>query len=91
MKAKTIEQFGVEDIEMAKNTSKDLFYLAKKAEAEGKKLPRIFQCCGTEDFGIDNARKTKDWFINETSFEYTYDEGPEYTIGNFGMNGFKHI
>ncbi len=66
--------FGVEDMSELKNTEHDLFYLARKNLDEGKTLPRIFHTCGKDDFLIDNARLTAEWFKN-TSYDYTYLEG----------------
>lgn len=66
--------FGVEEMGELKNTEHDLFYLAQKNIDEGKPLPRIFHACGKDDFLIDNARLTADWF-NKTVYDYSYLEG----------------
>lgn len=67
--------FGVEEMSELKNTEHDLFYLAQKNVEEGKSLPRIFHACGKDDFLIDNARLTADWFKN-TDYDYSYLEAP---------------
>ncbi len=73
--SRTESTFGVEDMNELRGTIHDHFWLAEKAVAENKPLPRIFHACGTEDFLIDNARLTANWFKN-SKFDYEYHEGP---------------
>lgn len=52
----------------------DLFTLAKKA-ARGPLKPRLYQCCGMEDFlYLDNIRFRD--IIRKLPFDFTYEEGP---------------
>ncbi|WMJ89484.1 alpha/beta hydrolase [Anaerocolumna sp. MB42-C2] len=67
--------FGVEDMLELKNTEHDLFYLAEKNIKEEKPLPKIYQTCGNEDFLVENARVTADWF-QQSKYDFTYMEGP---------------
>ncbi len=52
----------------------DLFVLAKNAE-QAPVRPRLYQWCGTEDFLYEGNVKFKE-FMETTSFDYTYAEGP---------------
>lgn len=53
----------------------DLFYLAKKvADSDGPK-PRLYQCCGTEDFLYGDNVRFKE-FVKTLPLDLTYQEGP---------------
>ncbi|MNJ39588.1 Diacylglycerol acyltransferase/mycolyltransferase Ag85A precursor [compost metagenome] len=54
-------------------TEDDLFKLLETADPET--APRLFQCCGTEDFLYDDNIRFRDACI-EAGFELTYEEGP---------------
>ncbi len=62
-----------EDKHKLKGSKDDLFYLAEKAAASEGKKPRIYQCCGTEDFLYEDNVRFRD-FISKLSFDYTYEE-----------------
>jgi len=49
--------------------------LVKNLLAEGKKLPEIYQCCGTEDFLIENNRAFHR-FLADAGVKHEYVEGP---------------
>jgi S-formylglutathione hydrolase FrmB len=69
--------FGVEDrAELLGNLNYDCFAKAGAALASGKPLPRIFHCCGIEDFLYENARATAEWFKARPQFNYSFEEGP---------------
>ncbi|HML45193.1 MAG TPA: alpha/beta hydrolase family protein [Clostridia bacterium] len=69
--------YGVTDpVSLMGDPQSDLFAMAEAAEASGHALPRIFHACGTEDFLLDNARLTAQWFAAHPAFAYTYREGP---------------
>lgn len=53
----------------------DLFYLAKRAAASAKELPRLYQICGTEDFLYSDNVKFRD-FVSALPYDYKYDEMP---------------
>lgn len=57
------------------NTNNDLFYLAKKVSASSAPKPKLYQCCGTEDFLYENNQTFRN-FIKETNLDCTYNEGP---------------
>lgn len=55
------------------NNENDLFYLVKQLKKSGKKFPRIYMACGTEDFLYDansNFRK----FLEAEGVEHVYKE-----------------
>ena len=39
-------------------------------------MPRFYHVCGTEDFLLDSARLTKEWFEQHPQIDYTYQEAP---------------
>ena len=57
------------------NSENDLFYLAKKVSVSNGLKPKLYQCCGTEDFLYEDNINFKK-FIKETTLDYTYDESP---------------
>ncbi len=62
------------DLNKVPNSRHDLFTLAKKV-AKGKVKPRLYQCCGTEDFlHADNVRFRE--AISKLPLDLTYEEGP---------------
>jgi len=64
------DQFGG-----ASGTEADIYVLAKRNVEEGRVLPRIYQCCGTEDFLLQISRHTAKFF-KESPYEFEYHEGP---------------
>lgn len=59
-------------------TYKDPFGSARRILDEGLPRPRIYHVCGTEDFLLADARKTRDFFcaLPDNPFDYTYLEAP---------------
>lgn len=53
----------------------DLLAISKKLAESGQQLPRLFQCCGTEDFLYQDNLVFKD-HIEKLPFDHTYVEGP---------------
>lgn len=47
--------------------------LVKKLKAEGKPLPELFMCCGTEDFLLENNREFHR-FLEAENVEHVYEE-----------------
>lgn len=56
-------------------TDNDLFYLLDRCEQTNADKPMLYQCCGTEDF-LYEGNQTFRQAVTNTSFAYTYDEGP---------------
>ena len=62
------------DLSKVPGSNHDLFTLAKRV-AEGTVKPRLYQCCGTEDFlHADNIRFRDE--VRKLPFDLTYEEGP---------------
>lgn len=62
------------DLSKVPNSQNDLFTLAKKvAKADIK--PRLYQCCGTEDFLIADNVRFRD-FARKLPLDLTYEGGP---------------
>ena len=53
----------------------DLFQLATSLAASAQPRPRLFQCCGTEDFLLAQNRALRD-HLQPLGFDYRYEEGP---------------
>jgi len=60
------------DISSFNGSENDLFSLASNLKSCATK-PKLYQCCGTEDFLYKDNIKFKN-FIEEKNFDYTYDE-----------------
>lgn len=54
--------------------SEDLLYLADEAKKNGKELPKLFQCCGTEDFTYPLNIKFRDHAM-KLGIDIHYEEG----------------
>jgi putative tributyrin esterase len=63
------------DLNSIKNSENDLFYLAKNVSALNGPKPKLYQCCGTEDFLYEDNIKFKN-FIEKANLDYTYEESP---------------
>jgi putative tributyrin esterase len=57
------------------NSENDLFFLARNISASNGPKPKLYQCCGTEDFLYEDNINFKN-FIEKTNLDYTYEEGP---------------
>ena len=57
-----VESASVFDMDCLLGTKHDLFFLADSAINAGKQMPKIFHACGSEDFLVENARRTRDFF-----------------------------
>ena len=62
------------------------------AEAGGP-CPRIYHACGTEDFLLENARATRDFFtgLPGNPFDYTYEEDPGAHTWEFWDEHIQHF
>lgn len=61
------------DVESVRGTENDLFYLAEKVAKSGEPMPKMYQCCGTEDFLYEDNIRFRD-FIKKLPFDYVYEE-----------------
>jgi S-formylglutathione hydrolase FrmB len=75
MQKRREKTFGDRDLT---GTEEDVEYNVERILKEKLPLPRIYHACGTEDFVIEGARKTRDYFmaIEGNPFDYTYEEAP---------------
>ena len=62
------------DLSKVPNSSHDLFALAKKV-ANAQVKPRLYQCCGTEDFLYADNIRFRD-MARKLPLDLTYEEGP---------------
>jgi len=77
VKSRRVEEFEMifGDLDKVEGSENDLFYLAKKvAESDGPK-PKLYQCCGTEDFLYASNVKFRD-YARSLGLDLTYEEGP---------------
>ncbi len=63
---------SVDNLSGSKN---DLFHLAEQVAKSGGAKPKLFQCCGTEDFLYEGNVKFKE-HVETLGFDLTYEEGP---------------
>lgn len=56
-------------------SDRDLLHLSAKLAEKGGELPRLYQCCGTED-GLYENNITFKKHIEQLPFDYCYDEAP---------------
>ncbi|MFW6273763.1 MAG: alpha/beta hydrolase [Halanaerobium sp.] len=61
------------DLNRVENTNHDLFYLLKKLKGKKKKIPELYQCCGTEDFLYKDNLKFKN-FCRKNKIKLKYEE-----------------
>ena len=62
------------DLSRVPNSKHDLIALAKKV-VKGSVKPRLYQCCGTEDFLYEENLHFRD-VVRKLSMDLTYEEGP---------------
>ena len=62
------------DLGKVPGSKNDLFALARKV-AKGSMKPRLYQCCGTEDFLYADNIHFRD-VVRKLSLDLTYEEGP---------------
>lgn len=62
------------DLSKVPSSKHDLFTLAKKV-SRGPVKPRLYQCCGTEDFLYADNIRFRD-FVSKFPLDLTYEEGP---------------
>lgn len=74
------------DLNSLSGSDNDLFHLADKVLNSNCIKPKLYQCCGTEDFLYEDNQTFRN-FISSTNFDYTYEEGPgEHEWGYWDTN-----
>ena len=61
--------------EPRRGSSHDLFQLAVSLAGSDRPKPRLYQCCGTEDFLYTQNTRFRD-VVQPLGFDYLYEEGP---------------
>ncbi|QWU16567.1 alpha/beta hydrolase [Paenibacillus sophorae] len=56
-------------------TEHDLNYLAERVKESNTEIPKLYQCCGTEDYVYEVNEDFKD-FTKKIGLDLTYEEGP---------------
>ena len=76
--ARMIMNYGTTDMDSLKGTVEDTLGSARRILDEGLPRPRIFHSEGSEDFTIESAHQTRDFFqsLPGNPFDYTYEEHP---------------
>ncbi|MFZ6030613.1 MAG: alpha/beta hydrolase [Chloroflexota bacterium] len=69
------------DLTQLPGSANDLRHLAQQA-AKAPDRPRLYQCCGTEDFLYQSNLTFRD-FVQPLGFDYTYEESPGEHIWAF--------
>lgn len=57
-------------------TKNDIFHLFNEAIDSNQKLPKLYQCCGTEDFLYEGNLNFRRLALKHPKLDYTYNEGP---------------
>jgi S-formylglutathione hydrolase FrmB len=63
------------DLDKLAGSPNDVMHLARQVAKSTGSKPRLYQCCGTEDFLYDQNLRFRDQAI-ELSLDLTYEEGP---------------
>jgi len=61
------------DLNKVEKTKNDLFYLLKKLKKENIKIPKLYQCCGSDDFLYQDNLKFKK-FCRSNKIKLKYEE-----------------
>lgn len=74
------ECFG--DLAHVLESDKNPEQLVRRLKKQGKKIPEIYMCCGTEDFLLENNREFHR-YLTDLGIEHIYREGPGMHDMNF--------
>ena len=72
-----------------KGSINDIYFQADKV-SKGSVKPKLYQCCGTEDFLYEDNTNFRD-FIKDKGFDYTYEEGPGQHEWGFWDNYIQKV
>lgn len=74
-------------------TEEDCFGNAERLVKAGGPLPRIYHACGSDDFLLNNAHATRDFFqgFEGNPFDYTYEEDPGAHTWEFWDEHIQHF
>jgi S-formylglutathione hydrolase FrmB len=75
----------------ARGSEHDVFHLASALSASvGSPRPRLYQCCGTEDFLLSQNRALRD-HLQPLGFDYLYEEGPGDHDWSYWDRGIQRV
>ena len=72
------------DLDKVEESTANPEVLVKNILAEGKQMPDIYFCCGTEDF-LNEPNRALDTFLKDQNVPHVYQEGPGGHDGKFWM------
>lgn len=75
MPDRNIEHLSIFGDQSVYGTPNDLFHLSRELAKSDVAKPKLYQCCGTEDFLYQDNLKFKA-HLQALPFDLTYDEGP---------------
>lgn len=78
------------NLSMVKGSDNDLFNLAAKLSGDNTEKPKLFQCCGTEDFLYQDNIRFRDHAVN-LGLDMTYIEGKGIHDWNFWDEYIKKV
>jgi S-formylglutathione hydrolase FrmB len=77
------------DLKKLAGSSYDLFFLAEQVSKQ-KQKPRLYQCCGTEDFLYQGNLRFRDHAL-ELGLDLTYEEGPGAHEWSYWDTQIQHV
>ncbi len=78
------------NIEKLPGSFNDLYSMAYKLHQKGIKPPKLYQCCGTEDFLYEDNLRFRD-FLQQLNFDLFYEEAPgghEWDFWDMAINRY---
>ena len=83
----------IADTRKLEGTEEDTFGNAEKLVKAGGPFPRIYHACGDQDFVLESAHATRDFFtaIDGNPFEYVYEEDPGAHTWEFWDEHIQHF
>jgi S-formylglutathione hydrolase FrmB len=78
-------------IDKVKGSPNDLFHLIEKLTTSDVPIPKLFQCCGTEDFLYKNNLNFKKFISSYNQIDLTYMEGSGVHSWDFWDTYIQHV
>lgn len=78
------------DLDKLPGSDKDYKALILKLKEEGREIPKIYMCCGTEDFLFEKNCDYRD-FLREQGVDLTWEEGPGVHNWVFWDEYIRHV
>ena len=72
---RSVENFSIFGDKSIYGTNNDLYHLSRELAKSNAPKPRLFECCGTEDFLYQDNLKFRD-HLTSLNYDLTYEEGP---------------